>query len=263
MNRIAFRQLLSTLRRKSGGVIRTEEVPNMLGIPAFTARKLLSRWESQGWITRLRRGVYLPLPLEAQSSKHWTEDPWIVATILFEPCYIGGWSACEYWGLTEQIFREVLVVTSRAIRKKEQEVLANRFRLKRVLSRRLFGTATVWKGQAKIKVSDPSRTIVDLFDDPSMGGGFLQAVSVLNEYVRSKDNDLMKILQYAGTYGNKTVFKRLGFIFEQRYADEKDFIKECLKRIGKGYSKLDPTSPSKGSYLRRWNLQINKDINLV
>jgi predicted transcriptional regulator of viral defense system len=263
MDLVTFRKSYSAIRRKSGGVIRTEEVPDILGIPAVATRKLLSRWESQGWIIRLRRGVYLPLPLEAQSSKQWTEDPWIIATILFEPCYIGGWSACEYWNLTEQIFREVLVVTSRAIRKKEQEVLANRFRLKRVLPKRLFGTAIVWKGQTKIKVSDPSRTIVDLFDNPSLGGGFLQAVSVLSEYIRSKDRDLMQILQYTQTNGNRTVFKRLGYIFEQRYPDEKDFIKECFKRIGKGYSKLDPTSPPKGSYLRRWNLQINKDVSLA
>ncbi|MFA5140398.1 MAG: type IV toxin-antitoxin system AbiEi family antitoxin [Elusimicrobiota bacterium] len=238
-------------------------MPKILGILPLAARKLLSRWEAQGWVVRIKRGIYLPLPLEAQSSERWTEDPWLVATILFEPCYIGGWSACEYWGLTEQIFREEVVVTTRAFRGKEKEVLANRFRLKRVSPKRIFGTTTVWKQQVKTAVSDPSRTIVDLFDDPSLGGGFLQAVAVLNAYMASKSKDLPKLLQYMETFGNKTVFKRLGYLFEKKYPDEKAFIAGCLERIGKGYSKLDPDGPAEGAFVRRWNLRINKDISLV
>lgn len=36
-----------------------------------------------------------------------------MAAKVFEPCYIGDWSAAECWDLTEQVFREVVVVTSR------------------------------------------------------------------------------------------------------------------------------------------------------
>ena len=32
------------------------------------------------------------------------EDPLVIAEKLFSPCYVGGWSAAEYWGITEQIF---------------------------------------------------------------------------------------------------------------------------------------------------------------
>lgn len=65
-----------------------------------------------GWPRRVRRGLYLVLPLEAQSDRAITvEDPWILADELFSPCYIGGWSAAQHWGLTEQIFRSVFVVT--------------------------------------------------------------------------------------------------------------------------------------------------------
>jgi len=263
MTRITFRQSFSALQRQSRGIIRTEQVPGVLGITAIAARKLLARWERQGWLVRLKRGIYLPLPLDAQSSDRWTEDPWIVAAILFEPCYVAGWSACEYWGLTEQVFREVAVVTTRAFRRKEKEVLANRFRLKRVAAKRLFGTTTVWKGQIKTLVSDPSRTIADLFDDPAIGGGFLQAVAVLNAYMKSKEKDVVKLLGYMDMLGNKTVFKRLGYLFEKKYPEERTFIEGCIQRMGKGYSKLDPNSPSKGAYLRRWNLRINKDIALA
>ena len=262
MNTADFKRMFAALQRESGGVIKIEDAPRILNNSSLAVRKLLSRWEKQGWITRLKRGLYLPVPLEAESAEKWTEDPWILATILFEPCYIGGWSACEYWQFTEQIFREVIVFTHQSIRNRKQTILANSFNLKKIIPKRFFGTKTVWKGQMKLKVSDPARTIVDLFDDPSVGGGFRQAAGVLDAYVNSTNKNLPQLLEYMQRFGNKALFNRIGYLFERKYPNEREFIKTCQKGIAKGYSKLDPTGPSSGSYLRRWNLRINRDLPL-
>ena len=32
-----------------------------------------------------------------------------------------------------------------------------------------FGTRGVWRGRERVDVSDPTRTIVDMLDDPSIG----------------------------------------------------------------------------------------------
>ncbi|MBL8360901.1 MAG: hypothetical protein JNN18_10465 [Rubrivivax sp.] len=61
------------------------------------------------WLARVRRGAYVPVPIESPSADVALEDPWSVAMTTFAPCYMGGRSAAEHWGLTEQIFRSVCV----------------------------------------------------------------------------------------------------------------------------------------------------------
>src|SRR5204863_8787538 len=74
----------------------------------------------RGWMLRAKRGIYLILPIEAAPGQPTTpEDPWILANKLFSPCYIGGWSAIEYWGLSEQLFNSTLVITAANIRSKQ------------------------------------------------------------------------------------------------------------------------------------------------
>jgi len=257
-NRADFKQMLSALQRQTQGIIRIEDVPKILSVPKHKARSLLHRWTRQGWVVRLKRGIYVPLPFEAESSERWTEDPWVIASALFSPCYIGGWSACEHWGLTEQIFREVLVYTVKPPRKGRQDILSTPFRLKLTTSKRLFGTVPMWRGQLQTQVSDASRTLLDVFNDPSVAGGFPQSVRVLGAYLKSEHKDLKKLLQHLITFDSGALFKRFGYLFEIYFPQETAFIQECSRRIGKGYSKLDPSGPLRGPHVRRWNLQVNE-----
>src|SRR3989338_2086387 len=257
MNKTEFREMLSKLMRESKGIVRIEAVPQILSISRQEAKKLLSRWEAQGWVTRLKRGIYLPLPLEAQSAEQWSEDPWVLATILYEPCYIGGWSASEHWGLTEQLFREVVVFTTRFQRTREKTVLGSKLKIKTIKKEKMFGTTTIWKGQLKTFVSDPSRTIVDLLEDPLVGGGFTQGVEVFKKYMSGEMKNTDKLLSYIQQYGNRAVFKRIGFLCETLFPSETKLIQVAEKRVSKGYSLLDPAGTSTGQYLRKWALRIN------
>ena len=88
-------------------------VEETLAIPRVNAAKLLARWAAQGWLQRVRRGIYVAVPLESQRADSQPEDSWIIAEAAFSPCYISGWSAAEHWGLTEQVFRTVLFCVMR------------------------------------------------------------------------------------------------------------------------------------------------------
>ena len=83
-----------------------------MGLDQAEASKLLARWCKKGWLSRVARGLYVPVPLEAERSDLPLEDSWLVAVSLYSPCYIGGWSAAEHWDLTEQIFRTTVVMTT-------------------------------------------------------------------------------------------------------------------------------------------------------
>ncbi len=70
----------------------------------------------KGWLSRIKQGLYIVVPLGTTNPQEYKEHPWIVANRVFAPCYIGGWSAAEYWKFTDQIFNSVVVITTRKLK---------------------------------------------------------------------------------------------------------------------------------------------------
>jgi len=250
------RQQLSAILEESKGTFTVEEASAILRLPANETAKSLARWVKQGWLVRLRRSLYAPITLDSTTPMAAIDDPWIIAQRIFAPCYIGGWSAAEHWGLTEQIFRTVVVLTSRPIRNRREEFQGIQFLIKKVAADRLYGTRSVWRGQNKILVSDPSKTVVDILDDPAIGGGARILEDILKEYWRSASpSNLKELLAYAERAGNGAIFKRLGFLFERIQPNNQEFLQACRKHLTSGNAKLDPALPV-DKLVTRWHLWI-------
>lgn len=240
----ASRPRLAAVLRAATGAITPEIAAKTLSIPQVDSAKLLSRWAAQGWLQRVRRGLYIPVPLESERIDSTPADPWVIAAAAFAPCFVSGWSAAEHLGLTEQIFRAVSISTARRLRNREPTLGGTTFRLRTVPRRAFFGLATVWRGRTRVQVSDASRTIVDLLAEPSLGGGLRSSVDIFQSYLRSTElRDVPQIIGYAKTLGVGAVFKRLGYLLEQLAPDESAAIAECANSITQGYSKLDPALP--------------------
>jgi predicted transcriptional regulator of viral defense system len=199
--------------------------------------------------------LYVPVPVESSTPDVAVEDPWIIAVRLFEPCYIGGWTAAEHWGLTEQIFADVVVMTTRRPRDRGQEVKGIRFSVRTVQERTLFGLKTVWKAKEKVRVSDPSRTIVDMLADPGLGGGIRPVVDVFRNYLTSEHRALGIVKEHAIRLGNGAVFKRLGFLMERLAPEEKELLETCRELLTKGNAVLDPDLP-KDRLITKWRLWV-------
>ena len=201
--------------------------------------------------------MYVAVPLDARRSGEWVEDPWVVADRLFHPCYVGGWSACEHWDLTEQTFRTLLVVTAHRVRDRDEVIQGMPFHLTVRSEVAIFGTVPVWRGQNKVAVSDPSRTVIDVLDDPSLGGGIRTLAEVLDEYFRSEHRDDRLLVDYGDRLGNRAVFKRLGYLLERSRVGAPALVEACLARRSSGLAKLDPAAKGPGRILRRWGLRVN------
>jgi len=255
------RLLLEELHRRAHGAFDVAEAARILGVDHDEAGQLLVYLARRGWLSRVRRGLYVAVPLDARRSGEWVEDPWVVAERLFSPCYIGGWSACEHWDLTEQVFRTLLVVTARRVRHRDIELQGIPFHMTVRDRDALFGTVSVWRGQNKVAVSDPSRTMIDLLDDPRLGGGIRTVGDVLREYLHSEHRDDDRLVDYGDRLGNRAVFKRLGYLLEHSVSDAEGLIEACLARRSTGLAKLDPSAKDPGKILRRWGLRVNVALN--
>ena len=247
--------LAKVLTHSKFGLITSSDVSEILNITKVRARKLLQYWAKNNWLFRIQRDLYQPLSIEADSKQAVVDDPWIVANKLFLPCYIGGWSAIEYWHLTEQIFQTIIVVTSHRFSHNDFSIGGIQYRLKMTSQKAFYGLETVWRNNVKMKVSDPTRTIVDLLNDPGFGGGMRLIVDFFKEYLKSEHKSLNLLLEYGAKMNNNTIFKRLGFLMDSLQPQEIDFSNECKNRISKGRSQFDPTI--KGTiFISKWSLLI-------
>ena len=251
------RKRLKRIISASNSVLTAQLVSRALALSRLESARLLCRWHNAGWLKRVKRGVYWPVQLEENPDETAIEYPWLIADSLFAPGYIGGFSAVKHWDLSEQIFEPVVYLTVKPIAKREMIFSDVKFKLKTIKPYKVFGTKAVWRKSVKIKISDPSKTIVDFLDDPSFGGGMRVVTDFFMEYWDSEHKNMNLLIKYARAMNNKTIFKRLGFLLEIKGLADSKTLERLKKNISAGYSEFDP-SIGGSCALRRWNLKISR-----
>ncbi len=250
----ANRARLGSVLRAAKEVVSVDVTSRTLGIERRAAAKLLSRWKQQGWLRRIGHGLYVPVPLDLAGSEQLIADPWVLVPTLFNECYIGGWTAAHHWELTEHLFNETLVFTTRRFTEKRVIAQGAIFVLHSATPKRLFGLKTLWRGSVKVSISDPARTLVDMIAEPEVGGGIDHVADSLSAYLKTKPADRGLLIRYAEEFDNGVIFKRLGYLAETHLRDNK-LVAECRSRLTQGYARLDPSLPPK-KLVTAWRLWL-------
>ena len=215
-----------------------------LDLSTALAARRLAAWSRAGWLARIRRGVYVPVPIESETPDIALDDSWVVAKAMFEPCYIGGWSAAEHWGLTEQIFGPLCVMTATRPRDRKPVLGKAKFDLHTVPVAHFVGLKAVWRGSKRVQVSDPARTLVDMLAVPALGGGIRHVAEMLASLLHDQPKEVAKLDEYAAKLGIGAVYKRLGFLLQRDHPGQVALITACRSRLSAGYAKLDPALPT-------------------
>lgn len=251
-----MRARFSVVLQAAKDPVTIEDTLKALAVDRPAAAKILARWQQQGWLKRVGRGIYAPVPLDALTTDQVLKDPWILVPTLFAPGYIGSWTVAEHWDFTEQLFRSIFVFTARPLRNKEHLVQGVPFTLKHIPQDALFGIKTLWRGQARVPIADKHRTIVDLLADPATGGGIRHVERCLRNYLRDSEANPDTLTRYAETLDNGAVFKRLGFLASQ-IPGQDALVHACRQHLTKGNAKLDPALPCR-RLVKAWRLWIPK-----
>lgn len=234
------RARLAAVLRATKEVVSVDVAAQTLGVDRRRAAKLLSRWRAQGWLRRVGHGLYVPVPLDLAGSEQVVEDPWVLVPTIFGQCYVGGWTAAHHWELTEQLFNETVVFTTRRIAEKRVTAQGVIFLLHHVTDKRLFGLKTLWRGSTRVTISDAARTLIDMIAMLETGGGIDHVAECVSTYLGSQKGDRDLLIRYAEQFGNGAIFKRLGFLAETRLHD-RELAAACRARLTQGYARLDPT----------------------
>ncbi len=242
-------------------LVTVSDAAGALGVDRPEAAGRLARWAKQGWLRRVRRDLYIPVPVDAVDPDSWSADPLMLADAVWGPCYVTGWTSANHWALTEQTFRTTVIRTSGTVRASEQQLLDHDYLLAHVAEDDLrWGMAVEWRDGRRIAIADRARTIVDVLDSPRLGGGIRLVAEFLGAYL--EDQDPFALIDYADRMGNGTVFKRLGLLAEHLGGHE-GLIAECATRLSQGYPLLDPTQPPGGSRSTRWRIVQNVRLQLL
>ncbi|HVC75773.1 MAG TPA: type IV toxin-antitoxin system AbiEi family antitoxin domain-containing protein [Candidatus Micrarchaeaceae archaeon] len=259
---IGFRgrsELTAVLEASGRRFVRPGDVAATLGVDSQTAAKKLARWATEGWLRRARRGLYIPVPVDASNPASWSEDALVVATAVWSPCYFTGWTAANYWSLTEQLFRTTVLKTTERVRASTVVLLDHEYLVRHTSPAAMtWGLRTEWQREIRLKFADPARTVVDLLDEPRLGGGIRHGAEVLATYLDEHDPALL--IEYGDRLGNRAIFKRLGYLLETLERNEPSLVAACRARLSEGISALDPDGPTGGRRTMRWRLRVNAQV---
>jgi predicted transcriptional regulator of viral defense system len=236
--------------------ITPNDVVGELGVGAPAAARKLANWAEQGWLRRVRRGLYIAVPVDAADPSGWSEDSMVVANTVWAPCYFTGWTAANHWALTEQVFRTTVLKTTRRVRDSGVRLLDSDYLLAHVATDAMtWGLSSVWHEEIRLRLADPARTVVDILDRPSIGGGIRHAAEIVGAYLDG--NDPAQLVTYGDRLGNRAVFKRLGYLLEALSIDAPELVAACHARISAGVALLDPDGPKDGPRVPRWGIRAN------
>lgn len=157
------------------------------------------------------------------------------------------------------MFRITVLKTAKRVRTSPDRLLDHEYLLMHSSEEALqWGIKSEWRGQTMLHFADPSRTVIDVLDDPGLAGGIRHAAGITSAYLDDYAPEIL--IEYAERSGNHTVFKRLGYVIEALGLDQPRLVEASQNRLSAGISALDPDGPQGVRRNMRWRLRVNATI---
>lgn len=239
-------RLFSVLDIKALLKLENREVVNL--------KQALYFLSARGWIHALRRDLYAldDVFLESQPIHEYE-----FATRIVSPSAISHFTAFHVHELTDQLPLIIYVTIPTGVsypRGNGGELFSRagvRYRFVQVKKDHFFGIDHIWRGSAKIPITDLEKTLLDGLAKPQYCGGMREVIHAFT--VRSFD--IEKIVDYVLRL-DVSIAKRLGWVLEKT-GHQGAALKILAAIPRKGYIKLDPTADKLGKYNNRWHIVEN------
>ncbi|WP_194848597.1 type IV toxin-antitoxin system AbiEi family antitoxin domain-containing protein [Candidatus Neptunochlamydia vexilliferae] len=149
------------------------------GFEGASTANALSRLTKQGWLIRLRKGLYALGPsMTGQTPIHEFE----IAMGVAQEGAIAYWTALHFHELTDQIPKIIYTMTTQAGKVPHRhkgnygtcEIEGVRYRFVLVNPENFFGLEKIWVGETRIAITDLEKTLIDALGKPHLCGGIGQ-----------------------------------------------------------------------------------------
>jgi predicted transcriptional regulator of viral defense system len=224
-----------------------------------TKESLLKYHVKQGNLLRIRRGLYMAVPL-GMKPETCPADPYLIAAKMTDDAVLAYHTALEFHGKAYTVFTQYQYLTCQVGRHtKFRSYTFSGIRPPGKLKNPLqLGVKTVDHNGLDIKVTSLERTLVDLLDRPRLGGSW-------EEIWRSLEGveffDLKIVIEYALQLHNATTIARVGFFLEQ-HQDTLMVRDQHLEQLHKHKPKRPQyfERGKSGHLVKSWNLMVPESI---
>ena len=248
-------EVLKDLASHGARIFNTSEFRQAASLTLSNPNYLLEmvhHLRANGWIYQISKGLY---HLDQIFLNGIPIHEFEIVMALNEQAVISHFSAMHYHHLTDQMPLEVFwsIPRSDDIQGYKHKLYykGTQYHAIQTKKKNCFGIQNIWIGEAKIKITDIEKTLLDGLTCPKYSGGLME---VLHAF-KTTELDIEKIIEYALKY-NIAVAKRLGWTLDS--LGESDIVLESLLRLPtKAYHKLDVSGKSHGKYNSKWHIVEN------
>lgn len=245
---------LTRLAAQNKTVITVDDIEEALDVSSDKAKKIAHNLENKKWLDRLKRGVYLIVPLEAGEKAEYTEHEYVIASHLADQMYIGYWTALNHHNLTEQVPLTVYVATTGRV--PTQQIHNVEYKFVTLTEDKFFGYGSeLINTQKPINIATVEKTLVDCADHPEYCGGIIELAKAVSKAER-ENIDWNVVSDHLLRIGNGAAVKRIVYLADlfNIQLPRRDELEEAFTT---GYSKLDPTRGDEGKHSSEYRLLLN------
>lgn len=203
---------------------------------------------SKGYLYPIKKGVYLIN--QTNSNKPLISNPFLIAPYINNG-YIAFSSALRLYDLITYEPFTIFIVTPH----KSQEKELGNYLYKTIAMGEKATGATF---QKNVYVSTIEKTFFDCFYKPQYAGGYRE---IIHAFSNKPTIEWDQFLFYFNHFASNSLFQRSGYILDlliqhQIINPPKKLMQTFKKHIG-NKTKLVPSKPSKGTYIKKWKVLDN------
>lgn len=221
----------------------------------YLYRKYLYKLVSDGRLLRIRRGLYAARnPYDRDES---LPDKYLVGSKIRADYYLGYHTALELLGAGHSVNNGCYVAVPKKNPFRSFELGSLYFQ--GILTRDLDTEVTkINMKYAELRLSNPSRTFVEVLLRPELAGGYEEAILCLEGLGGVKSQGIRKVLDI---YGNDNLTRKVGYVLDRLsesspyYEDiDEKALEDIEKRRGDELLYIDKNVPS--TLVKRWRLYV-------
>lgn len=242
-------------------LVKTGEIAPALGLNRAQELDLFRRLTRDGWILRLKRGLYLA-PRILPVGGRWNPSESVVLPAFMKAIkgqyQISGPTAFNRYGFDDQVSNSVFIYNNRL--SGGRRIGSTRYIFIRVKDTRLGAVEKPKTPDGEeLYYSSRARTLVDALYDWSRFNGIPRGFAWIRQELQKGSVNAAELARAAVCFGNQSTLRRLGWVLQRAEASPR-----ALKIIKKALSgskfpiAMVPFKPRKGPIIKAWGVIDNK-----
>ncbi|GAB4546104.1 MAG: hypothetical protein Kow0063_40340 [Anaerolineae bacterium] len=271
-------------QRQGVNLLDADVVTRQVDVSRKHAVNLLSSMARKGALYRIGRGRYVVIPPDVlYGRKSYVIDPHLIIDELIQAdgagnaYYVAYQSAAAIHGAAHQLPFALMIATPR--QRRPIQLGQARIQFIQLKPSKFFGFREMVYHEARLKVSDREKTILDCLERFDLCGGVDEVARTISVLVEEIAAD--RLLDYLKRMDNQALTQRLGLILERlstlqdsgelpsaalpagqasRAVPDEGLIAGIARLVGEHVYPLDPHGPAGGELNTRWRIRENIDV---